>query len=176
MLSDDIARVARGDTAALERIYRASSAKLMGVCLRILEDRSEAEDVLHEVYLTVWRNAGAYAERRGSPMTWLSTIARNKSIDRLRSRGRRRTAPIEAADDVPDSAPGAAALVETGQTATQLDGCMGELDERTRMAIRTAFFEGATYPELSQRLQTPLGTVKSWVRRGLLKLKACLSR
>src|SRR5580700_3464635 len=105
-LSAALIRVASGDRAALEIVYRDTSAKLFGVCVRILADRQEAEDVLQEVYLTVWNKAGAFDAARASPITWLVAIARNRAIDRLRSgRARRGAEPIEAADDVGDPSP-----------------------------------------------------------------------
>src|SRR5215831_1902452 len=108
-----LARVAGGDRAALQLIYQDTSAKLFGVCVRILHDKSEAEDVLQEVYLTVWRKAATFDPARASPITWLVAIARNRSIDRLRSAvGRGRMEPIERAEDVHDPSPAALDLVQ----------------------------------------------------------------
>lgn len=172
-----MARVAAGDRAALRQLYQATSAKLFGVALRILSDREEAEDVLQEVYVTVWRRADRYDGARASVMTWVSTIARNRAIDRLRSR--RPMAYAEQVDELEiadESQPGAEALLATSDDANRLQGCLGELDDRTQGVIRTAFFEGVTYEALAQRMNTPLGTVKSWIRRGLARLKGCLER
>jgi RNA polymerase sigma-70 factor (ECF subfamily) len=175
-LLDDIAGVARGDPEALRALYRTTSAKLFGICLRILGDRGEAEDVLQEVYVTVWRKAHLFQPERGlSPMTWLAALARNKAIDRLRSRGRlRRADPLDAASEVRDPAASALEGLELDGERRRLERCLAELDERQSTAIRTAFFEGTSYPELADRLGTPLGTLKSWIRRGLLKLRTCL--
>jgi RNA polymerase sigma factor (sigma-70 family) len=174
-LAAALARVATGDRAALQLVYLNTSAKLFGVCLRILNDRSEAEDVLQEVYMTVWRKAGAFDPARASPITWLVAIARNRSIDRLRSGAvNRRMDPIEAADDVGDPAPVALERVELAQQHQRLAGCLDTLEERHATAIRAAFLDGTTYEELSTRMSVPLGTMKSWIRRGLLKLRACL--
>jgi RNA polymerase sigma factor (sigma-70 family) len=174
-LAAALVRVASGDRAALRMVYQDTSAKLFGVCLRILNDRSEAEDVLQDVYVTVWRKAGGFDPTRASPITWLVTIARNRAIDRLRSGGvNRRTEPIEAADHVSDPAPAAAERVERAQEQQRLARCLEELEARHAAAIRAAFLEGATYDELAQRMKVPLGTMKSWIRRGLLKLRACL--
>jgi RNA polymerase sigma-70 factor (ECF subfamily) len=171
-----MARVAGGDRAALRQLYDATSAKLFAVCLRILSNREEAEDVLQEVYVTIWRRADRFDARRASVMTWIATIARNRSIDRLRARG-----PIAYAEpveelEIADGQAGAEALMVARGEAGRLHACLGELDERTQGVIRTAFFEGVTYEALATRLDAPLGTVKSWIRRGLLKLKGCLER
>jgi RNA polymerase sigma factor (sigma-70 family) len=174
-LAAALARVAGGDRAALRLVYQDTSAKLFGVCLRILNDRSEAEDVLQEVYVTVWRKAAAFDPGRASPITWMVAIARNRAIDRLRSSAvSRRTEPIEAADVVSDPAPAASERVELAQQHQRLAGCLEELEARHSAAIRAAFLDGATYEELAARMKVPLGTMKSWIRRGLLKLRACL--
>ena len=175
-LADLLPRIAGGDRAALRQLYQATSAKLFGVCLRILSNRDESEDVLQEVYLTIWRRADRFEAGRASVMTWISTIARNRAIDRLRARGPLAyAAPVEEME-IEDETPGAQALLEAAQSGEALAGCLSELDDRTQTVIRTAFFEGVTYEALAQRMDTPLGTVKSWIRRGLLKLKGCLER
>jgi RNA polymerase sigma factor (sigma-70 family) len=172
-----LARVAGGDRSALQIVYQATSAKLFGVCLRILSDRGEAEDVLQEVYLTVWRKAASFDPARASPITWLIAIARNRSIDRLRAvAGARRMDPIDAAEEVRDPAPAAVDLVEAAQESSRLGLCLEQLESRQSAAIRSAFLEGNTYEELAERMKVPLGTMKSWIRRGLSKLKDCLER
>ena len=175
-LAQLMSRVAAGERAALRQLYEATSAKLFAVCLRILSDREESEDVLQEVYVTVWRRADRFDAARASVMTWVSTIARNRSIDRLRARG-----PMAYADqvedlEIPDGSVSAEALLVTAGEEGRLHQCLSELDDRTEKVIRTAFFEGVTYEALARRMDTPLGTVKSWVRRGLAKLKGCLSQ
>ena len=176
-LAAAIRRVAGGDRAALRLVYDATAAKLFGVCLRILKDRSEAEDVLQDVYVTVWRKAAAFDPGRASPITWLVAIARNRAIDRLRASAvSRRTEPIEAADAVSDPAPAAVERVEQAQQQQRLARCLEELEARHASAIRAAFLDGATYEELAARMSVPLGTMKSWIRRGLLKLRACLEQ
>src|SRR5437016_13580552 len=124
-LAGAITRLGRGDRTALTFIYESSSAKLFGLCLRILNNRSEAEDVLQEVYLTVWRKAATFDPERASPISWLVAIARNRSIDWLRAGvGARRMDPIESADDLRDPAPVAAELVEAAQQSMRLDNCL----------------------------------------------------
>jgi RNA polymerase sigma-70 factor (ECF subfamily) len=176
-LAAALARVASGDRAALRLVYQDTSAKLFGVCLRILSDRGEAEDVLQEVYVTVWRKASTFDAARASPITWLVAIARNRSIDRLRAGAvSRRLEPIDEALDVRDQTPAADDMLERSQQYGRLSACLGELEKRHAAAIRSAFLEGSTYEELSLRMKVPLGTMKSWVRRALLKLRTCLER
>lgn len=171
-----LADVAAGSQPAFEALYRSTSRKLFGICLRLLPDRAEAEDVLQEVYATVWRKAAQFDAGRASAMTWLSMIARNRSIDRLRASPAARRAPIEIDETIADE--GASPLQETDAAAerARLAWCMEQLDRRRRVLIRTAFFEGATYEELASRIGSPLGTVKSWIRRGLQQLRACLEQ
>jgi RNA polymerase sigma-70 factor (ECF subfamily) len=176
-LAAALVRVASGDRAALRIVFEDTSAKLFGVVVRILNDRSEAEDVLQDVYLTVWRKAGSFDPARASPITWLVAIARNRAIDRLRaSAAGRRMEPIEHAEDIQDAGPSALERVAAGQDHARLAGCLGELEERHAIAIRAAFLDGTTYEELALRMRVPLGTMKSWIRRGLLKLRACLEQ
>lgn len=177
LLADQILSLAAGDESTLAGIYRLTSAKLFGICLRILRDRAEAEEVLQEVYVTVWRKAASFDPARASPITWLVTIARNKSIDRLRARGGiRRADPIESAETVRDPGPEPLARLEAADEQHRIQECLEELEPRQALAIRSAFLDGATYGELAERMNVPLGTMKSWIRRGLLKLRACLER
>ena len=173
-LATALARVADGDRQALDAVYRATSAKLLGVCLRILHDRSESEDVLQEVYITVWRRAGGFDPARGGAAAWLSAIARNRAIDRVRARRPLEGAvPVETVE-LPDEGPSALNTLQATQEEARLYACLDGLEGPARSAIRTAFLEGVTYEALAHRLNTPLGTVKSWVRRGLMKLRSCL--
>jgi RNA polymerase sigma-70 factor (ECF subfamily) len=167
-------RTGQEDRAALQEVYRLTSAKLFGICLRICGDRSGAEDVLHEVYLLIWKRAGAFEPGRASPISWLATIARNRAIDWVRARGTRATRGIEEAAKIADDTPDQIALIERDQAARRLHDCLDGLDGRTSDAIRTAFFDGVTYAELAERKGVPLGTMKSWVRRGLQQLKGCV--
>jgi RNA polymerase sigma factor (sigma-70 family) len=176
-LKERLAAVARGDRAALGDVYRRTSAKLFGVCLRILQDRSEAEEVLQDVYLTVWRRADGFDPARGSPITWLVTIARNRAIDRLRAAGGgRRAEPLETAEAVADASPLASALLEASDDRRRLELCLEELEPQHGRAIREAFLDGFTYEELAARMGVPLGTMKSWIRRSLLRLRSCLEQ
>lgn len=172
----NLKRVAGGDRSALKDVYDATSAKLFGVCLRILGNRSEAEDVLQEVYITVWSKADRFDADRASPITWLAALARNRAIDRQRQIGRRSFKTIDDASEVPDGAESSLASLVRGEDARQLQGCMSELDPTHQAALRSAFFEGLTYQDVAERHNVPTGTMKSWIRRSLLKLKACLTR
>ena len=174
VLAPLMTRIAGGDRAALRQLYDATSAKLFGVCLRILPDREDCEDVLQDVYTTIWRRADRFDASRASVMTWASTIARNRAIDRLRARGPMAYAEQVDNLEIADGAESAESLLQGQDDRTALNRCLNELDERTRTVIRTAFFEGVTYEALAQRLDAPLGTVKSWIRRGLARLKGCL--
>jgi RNA polymerase sigma-70 factor (ECF subfamily) len=177
LIAASLGRIPGGDRAALQTIYRLTSANLFGVCLRILGERAEAEDVLQEVFVTVWRKAADFDAARASPMTWLIAITRNRAIDRLRAvRNSRRMEPIDAANDIADAAPIADSALESTQENARLHGCLGELAARERAALRGAFFDGNTYDELAARMSVPLGTMKSWIRRAMIKLKACLER
>lgn len=167
--------VARGDRDALAVLYRRTSAKLHGICLRLLGSEAEAEEVLQEVYVTVWQKAQGFDEAKASPITWLAVLARNKAIDRLRVR-RVSTGTIDEAGDVADESPSAFDLVERDQDSQRLRHCLEELEEKQQSMIRAAFLDGATYPELAEREAVPLGTMKSWIRRGLLRLRGCLER
>jgi RNA polymerase sigma factor (sigma-70 family) len=172
-----LARASEGREDSLREIYDLTSAKLYGICLRILGDAQEAEDALQDVFVSVWKRAGSFDAARASPITWLATLARNRAIDRLRSSRRGgAAAPIEAAYDIADPAPSALMALEASEDRARLTGCIGELETRSADAIRSAFFGGFTYAELADKAGVPLGTMKSVVRRALMKLKDCLER
>lgn len=173
-LSRALARVALQDRDALQEVYRRTSRKLFGICQRILGEGAEAEDAMQEVYLTIWRRAGTFDPARGNPISWLAALARNRAIDLLRRSGRRDTAPIELAEDVADDSPDAEqVLVQHGEDA-RINFCIEQLAKSDATMIRTAFFGGSTYADLAGRSGLPLGTVKSRIRRALLKLRECL--
>lgn len=166
---------ARGDRAAFAALYQRTSAKLYGICIRLLGSEAEAQDVLQDVYVLVWHKAASFDSGKASAITWLATVARNKSIDRLR----RRKLPsdgLDAAAEIEDDSPTAFELIGEAQEAARLGRCLDELEERARSMIRAAFLDGATYRELADREGVPLGTMKSWIRRGLLRLRGCLER
>lgn len=170
-----LGQVVARDSAALKELYERTSAKLYGICLRLLRDEAEAQDVLQEVYVTVWNKAISYDPARASAITWLATLARNRSIDRLRRR-RAPTDGLENALEIADERPSSLDVLEQAEDALRLQRCLEQLEEKARSAIRAAFFDGATYPELAKREGIPLPTVKSWVRRGLIRLRGCLEQ
>ncbi|MEQ9257749.1 MAG: sigma-70 family RNA polymerase sigma factor [Roseovarius sp.] len=170
-----IARVAMGDREAFRRIYSRTSAKLFGVVLRVLNDRAEAEDVLQDVYVKIWNNAGRYRANGLSPMTWLITIARNAAIDRKR-RQRAATVGDVLTETLADPSPGPEGQAIAASDSARLEGCFGELDGAHAEAVRRAYLEGESYAELAAHFDVPLNTMRTWLRRSLLKLRECLSR
>jgi RNA polymerase sigma-70 factor, ECF subfamily len=173
-LADALQRAGRGDRSAFETVYRATSAKLFGVCLRIFPERAEAEEALQDAYLTIWNKASSFEAGRASPISWLVAVTRNRAIDRLRSRGKAGLASLDEAAEIADPAPLAEArLVAAGEDAV-LHGCIDGLEHRDAHFIRSAFIGGATYADLAAREGEPLGTVKSRIRRALIKLRTCM--
>ena len=170
-----MASVAGGDRGAFRILYQRTSAKLYGICLRLLGSEAEAQEVLQDAFVTVWRSAAQFDPAKASAITWLSVVARNKAIDRLRQR-RPAGEDIDAAAEVPDDSPLATAVIEQEDDARRLAHCLEQLEDRSRAMIRAAFFDGASYPELAEREGVPLGTMKSWIRRGLLRLRGCLEQ
>lgn len=172
-LSDLLGDIADGDRSALSEVYQRTHAKLFGICLRLLGTPSDAEDALQDVFLLVWRKAGSFDRSRASPMTWLSVMARNRSIDRLRQRRLKQVGVDEALDIAADD-PSAFEIAAANQDRARLAQCLDQIDDRARSMIRAAFVDGTTYSELATRESVPLGTMKSWIRRGLKSLRGCL--
>ncbi|MCB2093489.1 MAG: sigma-70 family RNA polymerase sigma factor [Rhodobacteraceae bacterium] len=168
-----LAQVAAHDRGAFRSLYAATSAKLFGVVLRILKDRSEAEDALQEVFTRVWLKAQGFDPARARGMTWLIAIARNHAIDRLRAR----PAPTDGDDAlafVADPAPGVEKRLVAKGESRRLADCFDKLEPARSAAIRGAYLDGYSYQDLAARHEVPLNTMRSWLRRGLLKLKECL--
>jgi RNA polymerase sigma factor (sigma-70 family) len=166
----------RNDQKAFAELYKRTSSKLFGVCLRMLHDRSEAEEVLQETYTTVWRRAASFDAAKASAITWLITLSRNKAIDRLRQRREALLDDPSRLDETADEQPTPAADAETSQEYQRLQRCLDELEPQQRDSVREAFFTGATYNELATRCMVPLGTMKSWIRRSLIQLRTCLDQ
>lgn len=165
-----LARCALGDRAAFARLYQAASAKLFGVAIRILRD-NRAEEVLQDAFVKIWHRAGDYRPDKGSAMTWMASIVRNRALDVLR----RPDIEDRLEDDVHESdAPGPLEQALQSADARALLRCLERLDARAREAVTLAFFHGLAHAELAKRLKQPLGTVKSWIRRSLQTLRGCL--
>ncbi|HMC14445.1 MAG TPA: sigma-70 family RNA polymerase sigma factor [Albitalea sp.] len=182
-LSQLLARAGLGDRAAFAALYDKTSSHLFAVVLRINRDRAQAEDILQEVYVNVWRAASGFDAAQAQPLTWLTSIARNRAIDSLR---RAQTQPqLQAAvanddeetdvyDAVADETPGPLELLSRAADARALSHCMQGLTAQQRQSVALAFYDGLSHAEVAEKMRQPLGTVKSWVRRALMALKSCL--
>jgi RNA polymerase sigma-70 factor, ECF subfamily len=166
--------IARGDEGALARLYDAYRVILFGLLVRILNSREEAEDILQEVFLQVWRRAGDFDEKRGRPFTWLVTLTRSRAIDRLRLLAARQRLAAAAERDQPDQASDAFSdTVKSGQREI-VRQALAELPEEQRHTLMLAYFEGLTQSEIASKLGAPLGTVKTRMRSGMIKLRTLL--
>lgn len=170
-----IVRTSLGDRAAFDALYNATSAKLFGVCIRVLSNRAEAEDALQDSFVRIWQNAEQYKANGYSPMTWLITLTRNLAIDRLRAR-KAPSEDIQDRNDLADAGPTPEESTIAASERAQIDLCLEELDDPKAGAVRGAYLEGETYDELATRYDVPVNTMRTWLRRSLLKLKECLTR
>ena len=174
-----IGRIAARDRAAFRDIYPAAAAKLMGVLLRILRDRAEAEDALQEVFTRVWLRAERFDAAKGRGMTWLIAIARNHAIDRVRARPPVAEAPRDAGDPVDmvadDRAGALDALVARGEARRIVD-CLAALEPDRARCVQGAYLEGWSYDDLARRFDVPINTMRTWLRRSLLKLRECMDQ
>ena len=166
----------RNDQKAFAELYRLTSSKLFGVCMRMLRDRGDAEDVLQETYAAVWRRAASFDAAKASAITWMTTLSRNKAIDRLRQHREEVLDDPTRLEETADIQPTPAAHAEASEEYRRLQHCMDQLEPQQRDSVREAFFTGATYNELAGRCKVPLGTMKSWIRRSLLLLQTCLGQ
>ena len=184
-LSRLLARAGLGDRAAFAQLYEKSSAHLFAVVLRINRDRAQAEDILQEVYVNVWRAAQSFDAAQSQPLTWLTSIARNRAIDSLRRK--QAEPPLQTTmsgdledrdvyDTLPSDAPGPLDLLSRASDARALAACMEGLSAPQRQSVALAFFDGLSHAEVAAQMGEPLGTVKSWVRRSLQALKSCLDK
>ena len=177
-LADLLARVALGDQRAFAELYRVASPHLYAIAVRIVRNGALAEEMLQEAFVSVWHHANTYDAAKSRPTTWLTSIVRNRCLDWLR----RREVPTEslARDDdaapwePPSDGPSPVELLLAAADAQALRGCVDTLEPGPRQAIALAFFDGLSHSELAAHLREPLGTVKSWVRRGLAALRRCL--
>lgn len=166
--------VARGDEAALARLYDQYRTILFGLLIRILGSREEAEDVLQDVFIQVWRRAADFDEKRGKPFTWLVTLTRSRAIDRLRQIGARQRLATGAAENQPEEVSDALADTFRSEQKEIVKRALAKLPEEQRRALMLAYYDGLTQSEIASRLSTPLGTVKTRMRSGMNKLRELL--
>nr|WP_316652000.1 sigma-70 family RNA polymerase sigma factor [uncultured Gellertiella sp.] len=174
-LSDLISRVALKDRAAFSLLYQRTSAKLFAVCLRILRDRSEAEEALQDVFIKIWQRSARFAAEGRNGSGWLTAIARNHSIDILRAR-KPVADQIDEAYDLADPAPDPESDAVMAGEGRRIDRCMGLLEADRASAVKRAYVEGLSYQELADQFRVPLNTMRTWLRRSLIKLRECLDQ
>jgi len=180
-LVDLLHAAAQGRQAAFQELYGVVSPQLFAALLRILKRRDLAEEALQDALLSVWRNAGSYSAEKGAPMTWLLSICRYRALDMLR-RERREVSLEPMLDETGDGTAELAGLADESEDGAliskaeerALDECMRRLNDGQRASLKLAYFDGCTHEEIAANLKSPVGTVKSWVRRGLESLKRCL--
>jgi len=177
-LMELLARTALKDQPAFAELYRLTSPHLYAVALRILREAAAAEEVLQESFVNIWHHAASYVAAKSQPMTWLTSIVRNRCLDHLRRREVETVTMDDEEDGVTIAAedPTPLEMLLSGADARAVRGCVEALEPGQKQAIALAFFQGLSHSELSRQLREPLGTVKSWVRRGLDRLRDCLDR
>lgn len=169
-----LAAIVRKDETALAELYDRYRVILFGLLVRILNSREEAEDVLQEVFLQVWRRAADFDEKRGRPFTWLVTLARSRGIDRLRSLAARERVALAGAKQPAEEVSDAAADAFASEQRTLVTTALEQLPEEQRRPLILAYFDGLTQSEIAAKLGAPLGTVKTRMRTGLMKLREAL--
>jgi len=169
-------KVSEGDRAAFANLYRATSAKLYGVIFRISRRKELAEEILQEVYLRIWDRAGDFEPGRASAIAWMATIARNRALDEVRRRGLTLSGTDLSELEIPDSGRLPSEAVEMADDLRRLESCLDGLEAERGDAIRLAYLSGLSRQELAERFDKPVGTIKTWLYRGLKQLKECLER
>jgi len=167
---------AGGDRAALQRLYSLAAPQLFGLALGILRSRDLAEDIVQDSFILVWRHARSFDRGRGTAMAWLGRIVRNQCFDALRRRNREAPLDDRLMENWEDPGPSPADAAGLSQEARRLKVCLEELEASPRQSLLLAYYQGLTFEEVAGRLGAPLGTVKSWIRRSLVRLKGCLER
>ena len=173
-IAELISRCALRDRQAFRSLYERTSAKLFGVALRILRDRAEAEEAIQEIYIKIWQRADRYVAGNTSPISWLVAVARNHSLDILRAR-RPMSEDIDVALDIADGGPSPEKLTESSQEGARIEKCLAMLEPDRAEAVRGAYLDGYSYDELAARYAVPLNTMRTWLRRSLIKLRECLT-
>ncbi len=171
-----LAAVAKGDKAAFERLYGATRAKLYGVLLRILGRPEAADDVMQETYLKVWQMAGKFDPTVASPITWMVAIARNRAIDIVRKKGDVSVEDSPEAMAVAADTPPPLARREMTEELRRLLGCLGKLDPEKQRIVLLAYYSGWSREQLSYKLDIPVNTIKTWLRRSLIEVRECMGR
>lgn len=175
-LVDLLARTALRDRNAFAGLYESTCGKLFAVSLRIVRERQIAEEVLQDAFVTIWNHAGDYSSAKSAPITWMAAIVRNRSLDVVRRIRELPDIDGQLAAALVDDSPVPGETIAQRAAAHALHECLDHLDGEQRQAIALAFFHGLTHSELARHLKRPLGTVKTHVRRGLVRLRECLSR
>jgi RNA polymerase sigma factor (sigma-70 family) len=170
-----LGQVAAGRSEALEAVYRLTSAKMFGICLRVTGDRAGAEEALQDSFVKIWRKAGVFDADRASPITWMAAIARNSAIDWKRAQGVVAAATDdETASERPDSGVNMVEDLEARSTRHHILDCIARLEPQQARAVKTAFYDGLSHSELAAHMDVPLGTLKSWIRRAMIALRECI--
>jgi RNA polymerase sigma-70 factor, ECF subfamily len=175
-LAQLLARTASGERQAFAELYEASKAKLFAVSLRIVRERQLAEEVLQDSFVSIWNHATDYAAARSAPMTWMTAIVRNRSLDIVRRAREEPDVDDALSANLVDESAAPAREAQDRAEAHDVRRCLEELEAEQRQSIALAFFHGLTHSELAAHLRRPLGTVKTHIRRGLMKLRDCLMR
>jgi len=175
-LAELLARAGLRDRAAFRDLYEATRSKLFAVSLRIVRERALAEEVLQDSFVSIWNHAADYARAKSAPLTWMTAIVRNRSLDVVRRAREEPDIDDALTTNLVDESASPARDVETRAEAHSIQDCLQELDAEQRQSIALAFFHGLSHSELADHMRRPLGTVKTHIRRGLLKLKDCLGR
>lgn len=168
-----VQRLLQRDVRAFEELYERHSRMVYGLVLRIVQQASTAEEVVQDIFLQLWRNASQYDVSRGPFLPWLLTLARNRALDQLRLKSERQRRREEQTEELPPvvTAPDFEGSLDEKRRATRVRELIASLQPQQKRAIELAYFEGLSHSEIAAKLQEPLGTVKSWIRNGLLKLK-----
>lgn len=169
-----LAAVAKGDEAAFERLYTATRAKLFGVVLRILRRQDLAEEVIQEVYVKIWNSAGQFNPGVASPITWMASIARNRAIDVVRKKSESSIEEEPSAMDVAADTPDPLARREMTEELRRLLECVGKLEPERQKLVLLAYYNGWSREQLAVKFEKPVNTVKTWLRRSMLDIRACL--